>query len=117
MSKSIRWLIRGVHGRVRANFSWPGVITERSVVHITAGEVGVGGTGGEQFPPFQNFFYHVGDANVWVSNISPHHNVFRRDDPGGVRFIVNVDWDSPLDVAVTITVEDDIPLEIQGYRF
>jgi hypothetical protein len=116
MSKSIRWVVRGVHGRVRANFNWPGVITARSVVHVTAGQVGVGTTQIRPTPPFQDFFYHLGDADVWVSNISPHKNEFRSDDPGGVSFILHVDWGSPLDVAVTITVEDALPVEIQGFH-
>ncbi len=83
MSNSIRWVVRGVQGRVRANFSWPGVITNTSVVHITAGEVKFGGTIREPSPPFQDFYYVLGDADVWISNISPHHNTFRNDDPGG----------------------------------
>jgi hypothetical protein len=115
MSRSVRWVVRGVHGRVPANFNWPGVITARSVVHVTAGEVGFGTTQARPTPPFQNFFYILGDADIWVTNISPHLNEFRSDDPGGVRFILHVNWGAPLDGAVTITVEDELPLEIQGY--
>jgi hypothetical protein len=114
MSQSIRYLIRGVNGRIRANFNWPGVITARSVVHVTAGQVGFGTTQLRPTPPAQDFFYHLGDADVWVSNISPHKNEFT-SDPGGVAFILHVDWGSPLDVAVTVTVEDALPVEIQGY--
>jgi hypothetical protein len=115
MSKSIRYVIRGVHGRVRANFNWPGVITNQSVVHITAGEVNFGNTRRDFEPPGQDFYYILGDADIWVSNVSPHFNTFRNDDPGGVRFILHVNWFAPLDVAVTITVEDKLPIEIQGY--
>jgi hypothetical protein len=114
MAQSIRYLIRRVNGRIRANFNWPGVITARSVVHVTASEVGVGTTQLNPTPPVQNFFYNLGAADVWVSNISPHKNEFT-SDPGGVSFILHVDWSSPLDVAVTITVEDALPVEIQGY--
>jgi hypothetical protein len=114
MAQSVRWVIRGVQGRVRANFNWPGVITARSVVHVTAGEVQFGTTQVQQIPPVQNFHYVLGDADVWVSNISPHRNEFTTD-PGGVSFILHVGWPSPLDVAVTITVEDNLPVEIQGY--
>jgi hypothetical protein len=113
MSQSIRWVLRGVHGRVRANFNWP-IIGARSVVHISAGEVRFGTTQTNPAPPFQNFFYVLGDADVSVSNISPHRNEFS-GQPGGVRFILHVNWDAPLDVAVTITVEDSLPVEIQGY--
>jgi hypothetical protein len=116
MSQSIRYISRGVQGRVRHNFNWPGVIkSSKSVVHVTAGEIGFGTTNAPPpTPPEQNFFYSVGNANVWITNISPHKNDFT-EDPGGVTFCVHVDWDSPLDVAITITVEDDFPVEIQGY--
>jgi hypothetical protein len=113
MAQSIRYLIRGVRGRVRANFNWP-IITARSVVHVTAGQVGFGTTQVHPTPPTQNFFYILGDADVWVSNISPHKNEFS-GQPGGVSFILHVAWPDPLDVAVTITVEDNLPVEIQGY--
>jgi hypothetical protein len=113
MSQSIRWVIRGIRGRVRANFNWP-IISARSVVHISAGEVRFGTTQANQHPPLQDFHYVLGDADVSVSNISPHRNEFS-GQPGGVSFILHVNWDSPLDVAVTITVEDNLPVEIQGY--
>ena len=35
--------------------------------------------------------------------------------PGGVEFIVNVDWNSPLNIGITITVEDVLPVEIQRF--
>lgn len=114
MAQSIRYVKRGVHGRSRQNFAWPGVISARSVVHITAAEVGFGTTQLHPIPPVQDFHYHLGEATVWVSNISPHKNEFT-DDPGGVEFFLHVDWDERLDVAITITVEDDVPVEIQGY--
>lgn len=115
MARSIRYLIRGVHGRIRCNYNWPGVITARSVVHVTAGEVKYGTTQARQTAPTEDFHYHLGEANIWVSSISPHKNDFNGQDPGGVAFHLHVDWDSPLDVAVTVTVEDDLPVEIQGY--
>ena len=114
MAQSYRYIRRGVHGRVGENFNWPGVITARSVVHVTAGEVKIGTTQLQQTPPVQDFFYHLGDASVWVSNISPHKNEFT-SDPGGVEFFLHVDFDSPIDVGITITVEDDLPLGIDGY--
>ncbi len=52
------------------------------------------------------FVYHLGDANVWVSNISPH--------AGGVEYILHVDWNEPLPVAVTITLESNPPVETQN---
>jgi hypothetical protein len=102
MARSIRIFYGkelGLRGRCRMNFNWP-PITALSVVNISAGEATdwesahlVGG---------QLFNYILGDANVWVSNISPHQ--------GGVEFILNVDWPTPLNIAVTITVEDEAPI-------
>lgn len=98
MASSIRVFYgkeKGLRGRCRMNFNWP-PINALSVVNITAGEAHDFGSasllGGQQFN------YNLGDANVWVSNISPHQ--------GGVEFILNVDWPHPLNIAVTITVED-----------
>jgi hypothetical protein len=42
---------------------------------------------------------HLGAANVYVTNIGPHGP---EPDIGGVEFLLHVDWDSPLDVTVTI---------------
>lgn len=112
MSKSVRYVRRGVQGTVRQNWGWPGSITAYSAVSITAAEVG-GGVG-IQTPPGaqgQDFHYHLGDASVWVSNVSPHGD----QSNGGVEFLLHVDWNNPLDVAVTITVEDGFPIEVQGY--
>ena len=111
MSRSIRFVRRGVQGRVRQNFNWPGVITARSVVHISAGEVKFGTTQQQQIPPLQDFHYVLGAANVWISNIGPHKNEFS-GEVGGVEFHLNVDFNAPIDVAVTITVEDALPVEI-----
>jgi hypothetical protein len=113
MSQSKRFLLRGIQGRHRHNFNWPEAITSRqAVVQITAGEakqpanpsLGPGGV--------QEWMYNLGDANIWVSNISPHFNDHFIGEPGGVEFIVNVDFPQPLDVGVTITVEDTTPVEI-----
>ncbi|MGN4742442.1 hypothetical protein [Bacillus cereus group sp. MYBK227-1] len=114
MSRSIRIVRRGLQGRVRGNFNWPGVITAKSVVHMSAGEVRFGTTQVVQTDPKQDFHYHLGEARVWISNISPHKNEFA-SEIGGVEFFVNVESSSPVDVAITITVEDSLPIEIQGY--
>jgi hypothetical protein len=105
MSQTIRVFYgkeSGFVGRVRANFNWP-PINATSVVHISAAEVTTWGsaqllTDGNQT---QNFLYHLGDADISVSNIAPHN--------GGVEFILHVNWHEPLNVAVTITVEDHGP--------
>ncbi len=113
MARSIRFVRRGIQGRVRQNFNWP-AITARSVVHISAGEVSPGTTQLRPEPPPQDFHYHLGEANIWISNVSPHKNEFS-GQAGGVEFHINVDWAAPIDVAITITVEDEVPEEIQGY--
>ncbi len=116
MPRSARIVYRGVHGVIRANYFWPGVINTFSAVQITAGEVVYGGT--EQAPPGahgQNFHYNLGAASIWVSNVCPHENP-SGGQVGGVEFLLHVDWDSPLDVAVTLTVEDTFPESVQGYQ-
>jgi hypothetical protein len=105
MSQTIRVYYgreRGLKGRCRVNFNWP-PIKATSVVHITATEAAEFGSSSilSDGGLVQEYGYILGDANVWVSNISPHN--------GGVEFILHVDWQAPLNVAVTITVEDRGP--------
>ncbi|MCM5680657.1 hypothetical protein M8A51_14110 [Schlegelella sp. S2-27] len=107
MARSIRLLYKNVRGRARRNFNWEG-LTEMSAVVITAAEWKPG-TDPFDSPPGRP---HLGEANVYVTNVGPH-------DPeggfGGVEFHLHVDWDSPLDVLVTITdlgpIERQIVLE------
>lgn len=100
MSRSIRVLYPGVQGRVRRNFNWA-PITEKSAVAITAAEWRPAGGifGLTEGRPL------LGDADVYVTNVGPH-------DPeggdGGVEFHLHVDFGSPLDVIVTITVDDPV---------
>jgi hypothetical protein len=100
MAQSIRVLYRGVQGRVRRNVNWP-PITEKSAVVITAAEWRFDGgifgpTAGRPL---------LGEASIYVTNVGPH-------DPeggtGGVEFHLHVDWGSPLDVIVTISVLEDV---------
>jgi hypothetical protein len=119
MPQSIRFVKRGVRGRVRQNFNTGLIKSRTSVVHITAAEIkppdpSVPPVFKQVGEPDQNFIYHLGDASVWVSNISPHFQDHFDHEPGGVEFILNVDFSSPIDVAITITVEDSFPVEIQG---
>jgi hypothetical protein len=76
-----------------------------SAVIITAAEFSpvFGGLGG--FGPKTLGRPNLGAANVYVTNIGPHDP---EGDTGGVEFLLHVDWDSPLDVIVTITVLEDI---------
>lgn len=113
MAKSIRIFYgkeHGLFGRVRLNFNW-GIqppITPLSIVQVTAAEamdfdsaniLGPGGQGQ------QKFNYLLGDADVWVSNISPH--------AGGVEFILHIAWDKPINVVVTMTIEEGTPQQFR----
>ena len=100
MARSIRILYHGVQGRVRRNFNWP-PITQKSAVVITAAEwtpaVGI-------FGP-SNGRPNLSEASVYVTNVGPHNP---EGGAGGVEFHLHVDWDSPLDVIVTISVLEDV---------
>jgi hypothetical protein len=103
MAQSIRVLYRGLKGRVRQNFNWPPISLDSTVI-ITAAEFSPS-FGGPLGGPKTLGRPKLGEANVYVTNIGPHGPPA---EAGGVEFIVHVDWDSPLDVIVTITVLEDI---------
>ena len=106
MARSIRILYRGVQGRVRRNFNWP-PITMKSAVVITAAEWAPAGGifGALAGRP------NLGEANVYVTNVGPHDP---EGGPGGVEFHLHVDWGSPLDVIVTISVLGDVEEFVAG---
>lgn len=95
MARSIRVLYRNEKGRVRKNFNWEG-IDESSAVLVTAAEWKPGADPLDS-PPGRP---HLGDANVYVTNIGPHDP---EGDWGGVEFFLHVDSDRPINVMVTIT--------------
>lgn len=102
MAQSIRVLYRGQQGRLRKNFNWPPIRLDSAVIITAAEFTWAGGTmGGPKTLGSPN----LGAANVYVTNVGPHGY---SPDTGGVEFLLHVDWDSPLDVIVTITVLDDI---------
>ena len=88
-------------GRVHLNrYFTRDIINSDSVVVITASEYQP-----EVVPPnYPNErLRFTGDANIWVSNISPHGE----GTPNfGVEFAINVDFFNPLFVVVDITVID-----------
>lgn len=111
---SFRYLIRGVRGRnIRCNLNWDAIRSRQAVVQITAGQAVPAPessvTGPDGGIVRQNWAYHLGAAPVWVSNISPHFS------PGGVEFLLQVEWGDPLDIGVTVTVEPETPFAIQGF--
>ncbi|MFE5372764.1 hypothetical protein [Streptomyces mirabilis] len=110
MAQSIRMHYRQCQGRIRKNVPWDAVKARQAVVHASAAEVvdaepsSIIGVGDEQ-----DYMYNLGDADVWVSNVSPHHYDHYFEEPGGVEFILHVDYSRPVDVAVTLTLEDGWP--------
>jgi hypothetical protein len=97
MSRSIRVIYRQVHGRTRVNFNWP-PISRTSAVLITAAEWGPGADPSQPLPGRA----HLGEANVYVTNIGPHGEP--GGEAGGVEFHLHADWSSPINVVATITV-------------
>lgn len=104
MAQSIRILYRGQQGTIRKNWNWPAINLDSAVI-ITAAEFAphFGGLGGG---PKTLGRPNLGAANVYVTNIGPHG--VTGIEAGGVEFLLHVDWSSPLDVIVTITVLEDI---------
>ena len=103
MATSARLLYRGVQGRVRRNVNMA-PITEKSAVLITAAEWAFDGGifGALSGRP------HLGEASIYDTNVGPHDPEGGPGSDGDVEFHLHVDWDSPLDVIVTITVLDDV---------
>ncbi len=98
MSRTLRILYRGEQGRIRKNFNWSiePPISKQSVVVMSAAEAKI--DPGSIFGIENATDFHLGDADVYVTNVSPH--------AGGVEFILHVDWHAPLDVLVNLTVLD-----------
>jgi len=104
MAQSIRVLYRGQQGTIRKNFNWSPIKLDSAVI-ITAAEFNFVAGGLAGFGPKTLGRPNLGAANVYVTNIGPHGP---EPDTGGVEFLLHVDWGSPLDVIVTITVLEDI---------
>jgi hypothetical protein len=90
------------NGRHRQNIQIQGVNTT-SVAIVTAAEYSV-----ELVPanhPNERR-RKLGDANVWVSNVSVHGD--DGTSTNGVEFIINVDFPHPLFIVVDVTILDVI---------
>ena len=85
----------GLRGRCRMNFNWP-PITADSVVLISAGEANDAVFQPTTFTGRPYLSFRLGDADVFVTNVSPHQ--------GGVEFILHVNWYTPLNIIVDIVV-------------
>lgn len=97
--RSYRVFYRQQRGRIPKNWNLPGFnITNSSVVVITAGQFVAGGGFFDQ-----NVRLRVHGPDVYVTNICPHGP---EGGPGGVEFMLHVNSNTPIDVAVTITAFD-----------
>ena len=103
MARTIRVLYRGIQGRARMNFNWSPINLDSTVI-ITAAEFTF--SGGTFGGPKTLGRPTLGEANVYVTNVGPHG--VAGGEAGGVEFLLHVEFDQPLDVVVTITVEEDI---------
>ncbi|MER7835367.1 hypothetical protein ABTY98_05500 [Streptomyces sp. NPDC096040] len=101
MARSIRFFLTGKQGTSRANLNWA-PINRKSAVIVTAAEFPgfPGGLGG-----LDTIRPSLGAASIWVSNVGVHGP---EGGTGGVEFLLHVDWGSPLDVMVTVSVLEDI---------
>ena len=108
MARSIRVLYRGQRGRgIRKNFNWPPIKLDSAVI-ITAAEFRPQ-FGGPMGGPKTLGRPHLGEANVFVTNVGPHGGQpGTGGEAGGVEFHLHVQHNAPLDVIVTITVVEDI---------
>ena len=108
MSTSLRFYFGGIRGRSLQSLTFGGV-RPWSVVHVSASEATPWGSA-DYFPGHwnsQRFDLFVGAAPIWVTNVAPYH--------GGVRFMLHVDWRNILNVAVTVTLDDSIPIPVRLY--
>ena len=115
--KSHRVYFPRVKGRIPMSFRLPG-ITHRSAVAISAGPY-YQDPGGIDEAPFSHDHARlsidypdgwygadvVRGSDVYVTNICPNGSIH---DPSGVEFILHVNSPKPIDVAVTITVFDEM---------
>ena len=104
MPQTVRVYWRNLYGRVRLNHNWDAIDRE-SVVLVTASEWALDPTSPQTSPRF------IGAADVTVRNISPHGPP--TDPNRGVTFVVDVNWNSPIDIVTDVTVLDDGPVDIQ----
>ncbi|MEZ4517980.1 MAG: hypothetical protein R3C44_14565 [Chloroflexota bacterium] len=84
-----------IKGRVTLNYSWPGVISKSSVIHIAASEAG---SWAQQPNGTATATRVAAAADVFVMAVAPK--------PDRVEFVLKVDWKGPLDVITDITVMD-----------
>jgi hypothetical protein len=102
MPSTVRKYWGQFQGRVTLNLNWP-AINHDSVVIVTASEYAV------STPPSDEHRF-IGASSITVENIAPHGPPY--DPNHGVTFVVNVDWNTPLNIVTDITVLDNPPIEV-----
>jgi hypothetical protein len=100
MPQTIRKYWGGLQGRVTLNYNWP-AIDQDSIVVVTASEYGA------------EHVRFIGAASITVANVAPHGPPF--DPNHGVTFVMNVPWNSPLNIVTDITLLEDKPIDTQTY--
>ena len=100
MPKTIRKYWGALHGRVTLNYNWP-EIEEDSVVLVTASEYNAGRV------------RFIGAASITVANVAPHGPP--HDSNHGVTFVLDVAWDSPINIVTDLVLLDDKPREVQTW--
>ena len=95
----------GLRGRNVLNFNWAAINAD-SVVVVAASEYARNAAQADQSPRF------IGEAPIRVSNVRPHGPP--GDANNGVTFVVNVDWDEPLDVVTDIVIMGQAPSVIEA---
>ena len=105
MPQTIRKYWAPQQGRVVLNYPW-NIINQNSVVLVTAAEC-------TAETPTSNDHRFIGDASVTVESIAPYGPP--NEAGQGVRFVVNVEWSSPLPIATDITVLDAPPSLVVPY--
>lgn len=109
MPQTVRQFWQNMHGRMKLNFNWD-AIDHDSVVLISASEYYLD----DIVPDSADHDRYVGDATITVCNISPHGPPF--DPNHGVTFVVQIDWETPLNIVTDITVLDK-PVDIEPQRY
>ena len=95
---TVRMYLRRKQGRNIFRLTNPN-ITANSVVHVAVTEA-TDLASGTLTPVYGRF---IGDANITVHNIAPAD--------GHVDFVVTVDFSSPLNVVMDISIFDPVPIQ------
>ena len=108
MSTALRFYYGGIRGRSLQTVRFAGV-HPWSVVHVSTSEATAFGSA-DFFPGYwnsQRYYLFIGAADIWVTNVAPYE--------GGVAFMLHVDYWKALNVAVTIRLEDEPPIQVRMY--